>query len=42
MSNYLLAIGGTGNKILEALVYACATDTLLVPDAQGGLCPSPP
>ncbi len=41
MSNYLLAIGGTGNKILEALVYACATDTLLVPDGHGGLVPIP-
>ena len=29
MSYYLLAIGGTGNKILEALVYACAADALL-------------
>ena len=32
MSYYLLAIGGTGNKILEALVYACAADALYTLD----------
>ncbi len=41
MSYYLLAIGGTGNKILEALVYACAADALLVPDEEGHLVPVP-
>lgn len=35
MSYYLLAIGGTGNKILEALVYACANDALFLPGAKG-------
>lgn len=35
MSNYLLAIGGTGNKILEALVYACAADALCDPNSPG-------
>ncbi len=39
MSNYLIAVGGTGNKILEALVYACAADALYTLDAQGRRAP---
>jgi hypothetical protein len=39
MSYYLIAVGGTGNKILEALVYACAADALYVPDAKGRRVP---
>ncbi len=35
MSYYLLAIGGTGNKILEAAVYACATDVFYTQDEEG-------
>lgn len=41
MSYYLIAIGGTGNKILESLVYACAADALYTPDADGRPVPIP-
>ena len=41
MSNYLLAIGGTGNKILEALVYACAADALYTLDEDHRRMPLP-
>ena len=41
MSYYLLAIGGTGNKILEALVYACAADALYTLDEDNRRVPLP-
>ena len=41
MSYYLLAIGGTGNKILEALVYACAADALYTLDEDNRRVPIP-
>lgn len=41
MSYYLIAIGGTGNKILESLVYACAADALYAPDEEGHRVPLP-
>ena len=41
MSYYLLAIGGTGNKILEAMVYACAADALYTLDEEGRRVPLP-
>lgn len=41
MSYYLLAIGGTGNKILEALVYACAADALYTLDEDQRRVPLP-
>jgi len=41
MSCYLLAIGGTGNKILEALVYACAADALYTLDEDHRRVPIP-
>ncbi|MEA4928984.1 MAG: hypothetical protein VB104_09965 [Candidatus Limiplasma sp.] len=41
MSYYLLAIGGTGNKILEALVYACAADALYTLDEDHHRTPLP-
>lgn len=35
MGCYVLAIGGTGNKILESIVYAAAADALYTTDPQG-------
>ena len=41
MSYYLLAIGGTGNKILEAMVYACAAGALYTVDEDQRQVPIP-
>ncbi len=41
MSYYFIAIGGTGNKILEALVYACAADALYTVSPSGAREPIP-
>ncbi len=41
MSYYLIAIGGTGNKVLEAMVYACAADALYTVEADGRHVPLP-
>ena len=41
MSYYFIAIGGTGNKILESLVYACAADALYTVGANGKREPIP-
>lgn len=35
MGCYVLAIGGTGNKILESIVYAAAADAFYTTDADG-------
>ncbi|MBR4068927.1 MAG: hypothetical protein IKK08_09920 [Clostridia bacterium] len=35
MGCYVLAIGGTGNKILESIVYAAAADALYTTGAEG-------
>ena len=34
MSYYVIAVGGTGNKILESVVYAACADAFQLPDSQ--------
>ena len=41
MGCYVLAIGGTGNKILESIVYAAAADAFQVTGADGHPVPLP-
>ncbi len=41
MGCYVLAIGGTGNKILESIVYAAAADAFQITDADGRQVPLP-
>lgn len=41
MGCYVLAIGGTGNKILESIVYAAAADALYTCTADGRQIPLP-
>lgn len=36
---YVLAIGGTGNKVLESMVYGAAADAFYYPNAQGEKVP---
>ena len=35
MSSYVIAIGGTGNKILESIVYAACADAFYTVDEKG-------
>lgn len=39
MSCYVIVIGGTGNKILESIVYAACADAFYTPDGQGEIRP---
>ena len=39
MGCYLIAVGGTGNKILESAVYAAAADAFYTRDSQGKMKP---
>ena len=41
MSCYVLAVGGTGNKILESLVYCAAIDGFYTVDEEGARSPIP-
>lgn len=41
MGCYVLAVGGTGNKILESLVYLAALDGLYTLDEAGNQTPLP-
>lgn len=41
MGYYVLAVGGTGNKILESLVYLAAVDGLYTQDESGKTAPLP-
>ncbi len=35
MGKYVIAVGGTGNKILESVVYGACVDAFFEPDARG-------
>lgn len=41
MGCYVIAVGGTGNKILESVVYAACADAFYTLDAQGQSVPIP-
>ncbi|MEG1775304.1 MAG: tubulin-like doman-containing protein [Clostridia bacterium] len=41
MSYYVIAVGGTGNKILESLVYGACADVFYTRDADGSETPIP-
>ena len=41
MGYYVIAVGGTGNKILESVVYAACADAFYTVDERGRRIPIP-
>lgn len=41
MGCYVIAVGGTGNKVLESMVYAACADAFYTLDSRGRRAPIP-